>query len=264
MSTNRKKTWDIWIIALCVATCVMEFVKISFTGNAFRDGMLSKILQQTFGSVAMILLMVRSGLRLFDKPQNLLYLVPCLVIAIDNFPFYSYFQGNMQWVRTEFVDVFLFSLYCLTVGIFEESIFRGIVFYAIASRFSKDRQGFIKTYILSSVVFGLAHLMNIFGGNVGAVVLQIGYSTLTGGLFAFALLKTQNIFCAGIVHAVYNFCGLLLSERGLGSGVVFDFGTGAIMAVISIAIGIFFLIHVFKHSDKDRTELYSKLKLNDE
>ena len=263
MSTNRKKTWDIWIIALCVATCVMEFVKISFTGNAFRDGMLSKILQQTFGSVAMILLMVRSGLRLFDKPQNLLYLVPCLVIAIDNFPFYSYFQGNMQWVRTEFVDVFLFSLYCLTVGIFEESIFRGIVFYAIASRFSKDRQGFIKTYILSSVVFGLAHLMNIFGGNVGAVVLQIGYSTLTGGLFAFALLKTQNIFCAGIVHAVYNFCGLLFDAQGLGNGIVFDTATVITMLIVSVVVGIFVLYKVWTYSDTERAVLYRHFGIED-
>ena len=262
MQTKWKKIWmNACIIALCVATCVMEFLEISFTGNAFRDKTLSGILQQTFGGVAMILLMIRSKLRLFDKPKNLLYLLPCMVIAVDNFPFYSYFQGNMQWVRTELIDVVLFALYCLLVGIFEETIFRGILFYAIASRFSNDRKGFIKTYVASSVVFGAAHLMNIFGGNVGAVLLQVGYSTLTGGLFAFALIKTRNIFCAGFVHAVYNFCGLLLSEKGLGTGVVFDVGTGIIMAVISIAIGVFVLINVFRYSEKDRGELYKKLGL---
>lgn len=262
MRKNWKKIEGICIIALCIATCVMEFVKIPFTEDAFRNRMLSGILQQAFGGVAMILLILRSGLQLFGKPENLLFLVPCFVIAIDNFPFYSYFQGNMQLVRTEFIDVALFATHCLLVGIFEESIFRGILFYAIASRFSKDKNGFIKTYVVSSVVFGLAHLMNIFGGNVGAVLLQVGYSTLTGGLFAFALIKTKNIFCAGAVHAVYNFCGLIFSERGLGLGVVFDLGTGIIMAVVSIAIGAFVLINVFRYSDKDREELYKRLNLD--
>ena len=149
-----------------------------------------------------------------------------------------------------------FGLYCLSVGVFEECIFRGIVFSVLASRLSRDRKGFIQTYIISSFIFGAAHLFN--GFSMGTL-LQIGYTTLTGGLFAFALIKTKNIFCCGIIHAIYNFCGLLLSEQGMGSGIVFDAGTTIMMAIISIVVGFFVLRNVFYTSDSEITELYAKL-----
>ena len=106
------------------------------------------------------------------------------------------------------------------------------------------------TYVVSSVVFGLAHILN-------GVSIQIAYTILTGGLFAFCLVKTKNIFCCAAVHAVYNFCGLLFDE--MGTGAVFDVGTAVTMLIVSVLVGIFVLWKVWTYSEEERTSLYQKL-----
>lgn len=243
------------ILLLCGLTLVLDYLKINYLEDELRNKYLSKIIQQGCGGIAAILLMRRLNIRLFGKPQHILYMIPCLLIAIDNFQFSSYFQGNMQLVHNKPIDFLLFGLYCLSVGLFEECIFRGVIFAVVAGLFSKDKKGLWWTYITSSVVFGIAH---IFNGSI----LQVGYTILTGGLFAFALMKTKNIFCCAFVHALYNFGGLLFetAERfGLGNGVVFDIGTVITMLVVCLTLGAFVLYSVFKYSAEEQKELYRKL-----
>ena len=256
---NRKSIRNVIEIAvillLCGLTLALDYLKINYVEHELRNKYLSKIIQQGCGGIAAILLMRRLNIRLFGKPQHMLYMIPCLLIAIDNFQFSSYFQGNMQLVHNELMDFLLFALYCLSVGLFEECIFRGVIFAVVAGLFSKDKKGLWLTYITSSVVFGIAH---IFNGSI----LQVGYTILTGGLFAFALMKTKNIFCCAFVHALYNFGGLLFetAERfGLGNGVVFDMGTVITMLVVCLTLGAFVLYSVFKYSAEEQKELYAKL-----
>lgn len=243
------------ILLFCGLTLALDYIKIEYVSHVLRNKYISKIIQQGCGGVAAILLMRRLGIRLFGKPEQLLYLIPCLLIAVDNFQFSAYFNGLMQLIHKEPLDFILFSLYCLSVGLFEECIFRGVIFTVFAGLFTKDKKGLLLTFVASSVTFGVAH---IFNGNI----LQVGYTILTGGLFAFALMKTKNIFCAAFVHAVYNFSGLLFetAERfGLGNGVVFDMGTIITMAVVSVVLGAFILYSVWKYTEVEQIELYKKL-----
>jgi membrane protease YdiL (CAAX protease family) len=243
------------ILLFCGLTLAFDYIKIDYVANELHNKYLSKIIQQSCGGIGAILLMKRLGIRLFGKPQHLLYLIPCLLIAIDNFQFSSYFNGHMQLIHKEPMDFILFGLYCLSVGLFEECIFRGVIFTVFAGLFSKDKKGLLFTFVASSVTFGLAH---IFNGSI----LQVGYTILTGGLFGFALMKTKNIFCAAFVHALYNFGGLLFEtvERfGLGNGVVFDMGTVITMAIVSVVLGAFVLYFVWKYSAEEQVELYQKL-----
>lgn len=247
------------IFFLCIVTIAMDFVTLSFVKHALRNRFLIKIVQQSCGAVAAILLMRRLGVKLLGKPQNLLYLIPCVIIAIDNFQWSSYFNGNMELVHKEGIDFLLFGLYCLAVGLFEECIFRGVIFSVLAGAFSQDKKGLWKTYVLSSVIFGAAHLFN--GFSLGTL-LQVGYTILTGGLFGFVLLKTKNIFCCGLIHGLYNFCGLLFDTEarlGLGNGVVFDFGTAITMLIVCIALGSLILYWIARYSEEERSILYKKL-----
>ncbi len=252
----RKWLWVVGIALLCGITITLDFVKIELIKDDFRNDALLKILQQVCGVSLAILLMRYFSIKLFKKPQNLLYIIPCLLIAIDNFQWSSFLSGKMHLVRTEFIDILLFIGTCLIVGLFEELIFRGVLFSVLAGTFSNDKKGLWKTYILSSVLFGVSHLFNGFSM---ATLLQVGYSTLTGGLFAFCLLKTKNIFFPALIHSVYNFCGMLFDTRGLGSGVIFDLGTVITMAIVSVSVGIFVLYKVWKYSDEERAELYARL-----
>ena len=266
-SNSRKSIWNIVqiviIVLLCAFVLITDFIKLTYTQDALKNAMLSKILQQACGAAAAILIMVRLDIRLFGKPQQLLYIIPCMIIAVDNFQFSSYFNGNLQLATTNPLDFILFAVYCLCVGLFEECIFRGIVFSILASQFPKNKKGFLLTYVVSSLIFGAAHLTN--GFSLGTLW-QVGYTILTGGLFAFCLIKTKNILCCGLVHAVYNFCGLLFSEFdaatsaiGLGTGIIFDVGTVITMLVVSLLVGAFVLYKTFTYTEAECACLYEKL-----
>lgn len=245
-----------------VCAAVLDFIKITYSRNPLHNRLIARIIQQSCGALAGTLILRRLNIRLFKKPQNCLYLIPCIIIAVDNFQFSAFFSGKMQLLYNKPIDFLLFFGYCMFIGLFEEIVFRGIIFSIIAGLFIKDRKGFLQTYVVSSLVFGLAHLFNGFSAGT---LLQVGYTILTGGLFAFCLIKTKNILCCALVHGLYNFCGLLFdAQQGLGNGVVFDVGTVITMATVSVAIGIFVLYHVWKYSDAERKELYFRLGIKEE
>ncbi len=259
-NSNKKNIIQlILIFLLCVVTLLLDFIEINYVENILHNQFISQIIQKGIGIVAIIFLLKRLNIHLFGLPQKWLYLIPCLIVALDNFQWSSYFNGNMQLINKAPIDFILFGGYCLSVGMFEECIFRGVIFSVLAGIFPKDKQGLWKTYILSSAIFAVSHLLNGFSFGT---ILQVGYTFLTGGLFGFVLLKTKNVICCGFIHALYNFCGLLFetSERmGLGNGVVFDIGTVLTMLIVSSLAAIFVLYSVKRYSEEEQGELYNKL-----
>ena len=249
------------ILILCVAMAVLSFVDIRYTAHERRNAIIKATVPQAIGIIAVLGMLLRGGTGLFKRPQKLLYMLPCLLVAVNNFPFHSYFVGKSELVYGEIKNIFWFAVYCLSVGVFEEFVFRGVVFPLFAGYFKANKLGLFKTFLFSSVTFGVVHLFNILAGaGVGPTLLQVGYSTLIGGLCAFALIKTKNLLFPAITHAVYNFCGLLLSdELGLGGGIYFDLPTGLMMAGVGVAVGIFVLWSVWKYPEEEREELYTRL-----
>ena len=271
-STKRKNIWNIiqivLILAFCCVTVTLDIICCARFNGSLQKTMLCKILQQLCGTAAAILLMQRLNVRLFGKPQKWLCLIPCFIVAIDNFQFSAYFNGKMELVYDKPTDILLFGGYCLSVGLFEECIFRGVIFSLLAGMFPQNKKGFLLTYVASSTVFGMMHILN--GISVDAL-LQVGYSVLTGGLFAFCLIKTKNVLCCAIVHGVYNFCGMLFGEFnangcviGLGNGVVFDMGTVITMIIVSVLVGLFVIYKVITYSEQERVDLYKRLGVTHE
>ena len=259
MSNKKEKQQKIIIVCLLALTFTAEFLP-PILQDSRKDFFLTSALPLLFGFIAFFVLLKNQGSGLFKKPTKLLYLLPALVIAVDNFQFAAYFSNKMQPLKADFSDWVLFTSYCLLTGLFEETVFRGAVFPLLADKFEKNKKGLLKTIVGSSLIFGLAHLFNLFAGGGGGALLQVGYSTLTGLLFAFVLIKTKNLVCCGVVHGLYNFCGLLFSkEQGLGAGVVFDFATGLTMFIVSVAVAIFVVYSFVKYTEGERRELYSRL-----
>ena len=258
MQNKKEKLRTIVIVCLLAFTLLAEFLP-PILKDTRKDFFLSSSIPLFFGFIAFFLLLQKEKSGLFKKPTKLIYLFPALVIAVDNFQFASYFSGKMQPLQADLGDWILFVSYCLLTGLFEETIFRGTVFPLLADRFEKNKKGLLKTIIVSSMVFGGAHLFNLFAGGGAGVLLQVGYSTLTGALFAFVLIKTKNVLCCGFVHGLYNFCGLLFSkEQGLGAGVVFDFATGLTMFIVSVLVAGFAVYSFIKYTEDEREELYNR------
>ena len=253
------------VVVLYVLTIIFEFCPIVYSSDPVVNRFLCSLIPPALGTIAVYLTIVLSGVKLFSAPKNLLYFLPCLLVALNNFPLFSYLNGNMEIVHNRLLDVLLFIGYCLAVGFFEEGIFRGLLFPAFAACFRCDKKGLWLSYLITSISFGIIHLLNLFSGaGVGQTLLQVGYSILTGGLFTFVLLKTKNLFLCAITHSLYNFCGLIFAENGLGNGVVFDAPTTICMAVVAVIVGGFVLISIAKYSQEEQIELYQKCGIKTE
>ncbi len=260
-NAKKEKIFTFSVLVCLLLTVVFDVFDFSVFQNAKDNYFFLNSLALLFGSIAVSLLMIKEETGLFKRAKNLPFLLLGLVIAVDNFQFASFFAGKMQPLNAEVLTWILFTVSCFLTGFFEETLFRGVLFPVLANKFEKNKKGLLKTVIFSSLIFGGAHLLNIFSGaNVGSTLLQACYSTLTGALFSFILIKTKNIILCALTHGLYNFCGLLFSvEQGLGMGVVFDIPTALTMLVVSLVVAIISIISFIKYREDERVELYERL-----
>lgn len=89
----------------------------------------------------------------------------------------------------------------LFVPIYEELIFRGILLKVFESRY-----GILKAIILTSTLFGLWHLKNIFWLDFSVLSHQIAFTALIfGPITAWITIKTRTLWPAVILHYLNNF-----------------------------------------------------------
>ncbi|MDR0888633.1 MAG: CPBP family intramembrane metalloprotease [Coriobacteriales bacterium] len=147
---------------------------------------------------------------------------------------------------------------CLFIGLFEESMFRGVIFNALLSRMGGTRRGIVWAAIITSVVFGFAHIMvSVLSGQVNDIstaVQAIG-KTISTAMFAFLLsavyLKTRNILGVALIHGINDFLSTvttaLFTSGAVSTNYVHANGPlsglpGVIFFVVYIALSIPFLV----------------------
>ncbi len=177
--------------------------------------------------------------------KGLAVFLPCMAIAVNNFPFIPFFTGE-AYVEKDISGILMYAALCLSVGFFEEMAFRGCIFTAILGRFDKRTFSVFLAIVLSSAVFGVIHLLNIINGaSPAATLLQVGYSFLIGGMCSVILVKTQNIWYCVILHSVYNFAGGIVPEFGGGEAwTAAEIVLTAAVAVIVAVYVIYTLCHI--------------------
>ena len=126
---------------------------------------------------------------------------------------------------------------CLCVGLFEEIAFRGCVLMLFLKKRTHSKLSVFMAIFWSSVVFGAVHLVNIFTSSPGAVILQIGYSALIGGLCSLVLLETGSVWACVLVHAVYNFSGGIVPR--LGEGTIWTAPEVALTAALAVIVIVY-------------------------
>lgn len=114
------------------------------------------------------------------------------VIALDRTSF-----DYVTVIRPLFVSVILTTL---LVGVFEEFLFRGIVFRGL-----NLWRGPVVAFVLSSVLFGLMHYVNWIGGqSLATTHLQVLHAGAAGLLYAGIMLKTGSIWVSVLIHASWD------------------------------------------------------------
>lgn len=258
---KRKIAFDIIAITSCILSILFSAVDIGYSQKVRVDNLLDKIMPLVFVMPMLVILLSTMQQKIFNKVKNLWYLLPCLLVAINNLPFIPWINGVNNFANVGVQEVLLFITYCVLIGIFEEIVFRGIIFPSLLNYFEKSKKGLIKSMIISSAIFGVAHIVNVFSGaGLIETLLQVAYSTLIGGLCVFAFVKTTNIISSIIVHSLYNFGGLLFNPKiGLGLGVSFDLPTVIVTAVLGVLVFAFVLLTLVVQTKEEVDAFYKQI-----
>lgn len=204
---------------------------------------LDMMITRFLGGVAFLAMLVNLEYKVLDpirKPflRSVLFALPAFLIAINNFPFSAVICGRARLTESGGMVLLLF-LECMMVGFFEETAFRGVVFLGILRKNPQSRLWAFASIAISSAVFGLVHLVNLFTSSPVAVIMQIGYSALIGAMCAVVLLKSANIWLCVVIHGLYNFCGAVIPR--LGDGEIWDAFTIVLTVIVSLSVAAYMI-----------------------
>lgn len=223
---------------------VFQFIDFSSFGNIKDIEMIKNTLTRVFIGIFLIIIMIKYGYKkifTFSKlGYSLWIMIPALVVSINNFPIIAYLDGR-AYLTEPMYRVLLFFIECLSVGFFEEIIFRGILLTLLLQKLVEKKHGVLISILVSSFIFGFFHLFNVFTGmSLSSTILQMGYSFLMGMLWAVMYLKTRNLWLTMLMHATYNFFGQVMFYLGTVQGR-FDIFTIVITVIVAMLTALYAL-----------------------
>lgn len=231
-----------FLLPLAACVCYRQFLyplTVSVWGG-LRAGFAETILTRLLCAVSVAVLVRRAALAFPPRkkgPAVHQAFDICMLVALNNLPFAAWLCGRAR-LTAGAGDVLLFAAVCLSVALFEELLFRGFLLSALYRRFGPGRKSRFAAVLLSAAVFALFHLLNLLTGEAPfAVALQVGYSFLVGAMTGALFLVSGNLLLPIAVHAVYNFCGLLLSELGQGD-LRMDGATVAVTVAVALCAAV--------------------------
>ena len=249
------------ILAVLPVLLWLEMGEPALTEDAILSPLMTMTFTRALGAAVFLVLLLHEGYRVMNPLQkpfwaSLAFSILPILVVVNNAPFLSLYRGDAYLVHDAPVYLFWFALECLTIGLFEELAFRGVIFLAFAERRHTTRKGLFWSLMMTSAVFGAVHLINLLmGAGIGGVILQVGYSFLIGAMCSVVLLKTRNLWLCVLLHAAYDFCGNLLPT--LGGGTWWDTPTVVVTAVLAVVTAVYLVWQFFTLDLARVAEIYS-------
>ena len=226
------------ILSLIILMIIFAFVDFQLFENTKTQMMITNSILRTLGGLILIFILIGFGkqkiLKFNNAWKSLLIMIPAFIVSVNNFPIIAFFNGRA--ILTEPIyQVYLYLIECFSVGFFEEIVFRGVLLILLLKKFKNHPNKVLLSIVISSVIFGLSHIVNIFYGlSLSDTILQIMYSFLVGMLWAIMFLRTGNLWLTMLLHATFNFFGQVMFYLGTVNHR-YDIYT----VVITIVFGIF-------------------------
>lgn len=197
----------VWIIVYCflqsLANPLNKIIGIEYAASA-AFGVLQTVV--LFAFVRKNDLQKKYGLCKSPVPASrFLYYVPLFILASGNL--WNGIALNYSLPET------VCRIVCmLCVGFLEELIFRGLLFVSIA------KENAAPAIIISSVTFGVGHLINLFNGSGMDLVsnlLQIGFAIAVGLLLVTIFYRSGSLLPCIFAHSAINTFGTFANETGV-------------------------------------------------
>lgn len=204
---NEQAFAIVWIVVYCVlqsfANPVNKKIGIEYSASAVFCILQTMIL---FTFIRKNHLQKRYGLCKSSVPAcRFLYYVPLFILATGNL-------WNGAAVNYSLAETVCRIVCMLCVGFLEEVIFRGFLFVSIA------KDNVTSAIIISSVTFGVGHLINLFNGSGMDLVnnlCQICFAIAVGFLLVTIFYRGGSLFPCMIVHSAINTFSTFANEAGI-------------------------------------------------
>ncbi len=112
------------------------------------------------------------------------------------------------------LETALYILTMLGVGFLEEIVFRGLLFNAMR------KNSFAPAVIVSSVTFGIGHIINLFNGSGMDIIenaVQIISAVAVGFMFVIIYVKSESLIICIITHGLFNSLSAFSQETAIST-----------------------------------------------
>ena len=222
ISINNQSPLIITMAVLAALALIIIMPTEAIFNKAFDDDFTLEYVNLTF-KMGLLFLIGYSFIRIL-KTQTLAGLTkqfPWRFKYLNLIPVYLFIVGllgiysqDFSYVKPSNLVLLLFA--CLMVGFAEEYLFRGLLQPLFLKKFGSRQNGIFLSILLTSVLFGVFHLINLVkNDNVGQVLVQVVFAMFIGFFFGVLLLKTNKLIPIAITHGLINFFFSLAFLPGL-------------------------------------------------
>lgn len=216
-----KKVWKHIEIFFILVSLIMLIISslFKFDNNAIMG--FDKLIADIIITVVCYLLILKLGLKNtagFNKKgfkKGLILGIPFLIIGIGSVIFSNMGTDFSNIKHISIFNTILFTINMLFVGINEEVWMRGLVLNGLIKKYEKS--SIWKPIIISSLIFGLVHLPNIFFVEPLTLLIQVINAMCGGILFATIFIKSKNIFSVIVIHALTDWISLFIASCFIGA-----------------------------------------------
>lgn len=122
--------------------------------------------------------------------------------------------GIQNFIIPNAVDLFLVALMMISVALFEELLFRGLLLNTFLNRFDNTTRNMILCVFFSSILFGSSHFINLIVRPELLVLTlcQAIYTVFAGVFFAAVYLKSKNLWAVIFYHALFDIASTVFYE----------------------------------------------------
>ena len=221
----------VWIVLYSIlqslANSFNSLIGIEFSANAVVNIVLTVLL---FRFLQKNGLFERYGICKTSIPaKSFLWYIPLFILASHNL-------WNGAAINLPLAGTVCYLIYMLCVGFLEEVIFRGLLFKAMAKDNLKS------AIVVSSVTFGLGHLLNLFNGSgMGLVanLCQVMGAIALGFLFVTIFYRSGSLIPCIITHSAIDMVSAFANEATLTAEKRILFSLSRLVIVVAYT----FILH---------------------
>ena len=207
---DKKKSIFSFFIKMLFIFIVLDILMILLASVVASSSLFHKygvdlITEVFYGLAVLIVMLLFKNSYVFTNKKENFWSGVCLAVPILIISFITFFFNVTQletFSLARFINVLVL---CIFVGITEEFLCRGWLQNEFIERYADNRKEVVTSIILSSLIFGFMHILNLGSQNLFETLLQIINASALGMLLGSIYYKTKNIWSVIFLHSFYDF-----------------------------------------------------------